>query len=202
MIKTRILSLLLITFVSLLAATACTSTYEYKGVALDPPTQLSDIDLTGEDGQAFSIDDLNGDITLVYFGYTFCPDICPTTLFDVKRALAELDPANRDRVEVIFVSVDPDRDTPEVLDRYLANFDPAYIGLTSDDFKNIKTVMEPFGANAEIEKFSNSAAAYLVNHTARLYLLNSDHEISLIYNYGFEPDDLTSDLDYLLNEKI
>ena len=121
-------------------------------------------------------------------------------MVDVRQALAQLDPAERERVQVIFISADPERDTPEVLDRYLSAFDPTFIGLT-DDFEKIQTVMKPFGAFAEKEEVENSAAGYLVSHTARLYLLNTNHEILLTYPFGFEPEDLASDLTYLLKEE-
>jgi protein SCO1/2 len=119
---------------------------------------------------------------------------------DVRQALTQLEPAERERVQVLFISADPERDTPEVLDRYLAAFDPTFIGLT-DDFEKTRQVMKPFGAFAEKEEVQDSAAGYLVSHTARLYLLNAKHEIVLTYPFGFEPEDLTSDLTYLLNEE-
>jgi protein SCO1/2 len=180
--------------------TACSPAFEYKGAQLDPPAPIPDFELMADDGQPFRLSDSNSDITLVYFGYTFCPDVCPLTMVDVRQALAQLDPAERERVQVIFISADPERDTPEVLDRYLSAFDPTFIGLT-DDFEKIQTVMKPFGAFAEKEEVENSAAGYLVSHTARLYLLNTNHEILLTYPFGFEPEDLASDLTYLLKEE-
>ena len=184
----------------LFTGVACSPAFEYKGARLDPPAPIPDFELMADDGQPFRLSDSNSDITLVYFGYTFCPDVCPLTMVDVRQALAQLDPAERERVQVIFISADPERDTPEVLDRYLSAFDPTFIGLT-DDFEKIQTVMKPFGAFAEKEEVENSAAGYLVSHTARLYLLNTNHEILLTYPFGFEPEDLASDLTYLLNEE-
>jgi protein SCO1/2 len=193
--------LFLICVVTLLIGVACSPTYEYKGAVFDPPVPIPDFELMSDEGQPFRLNESNSDITLVYFGYTFCPDVCPLTLVDVRQALAQLDPAKRERVQVVFVSVDPERDTPEVLDRYLSNFDPLFIGLT-DDYEKTQEAMRPFGAFAEKEEVENSAAGYLVSHTARLYLLNANHEILLTYPFGFESEDLTSDLDYLLNEEV
>lgn len=191
---------LFVLWVTLLGGTACSAGYEYQGNRLDPPLPVPDFELVTDDGQPFRLSQGGGDITLVYFGYTFCPDVCPLTLADVKQALAELDPADRQRVRVIFISVDPERDTPEVLDRYLAAFDPAFIGLTGD-YPTIEQVMQPFGAFAEKETATGSSAGYLVSHTARLYLLNADREILLTYPFEFEPGGLANDLTYLLNEK-
>lgn len=177
---------------------ACTSTYEYKGVVMDPPLPLPDFELTATDGQPFHLSDVAGDYALIYFGYTFCPDVCPLTMADVRQALADLE--GRDRVHVIFISVDPERDTPELLQRYVNAFGPDFIGLT-DDFEKTRAMMKPYGAYAEKEEVADSAAGYLVNHTARLYLVDPDRNLILTYPFGFEPEDLRSDLTYLLQQK-
>ena len=171
--------------------------YEFKGAVLEPPSPLPDFELNDVNQDPFHLSDVEGDIALVYFGYTFCPDVCPLTMWDVKTALQDLE--GRERVKVIFVSVDPERDTPEVLGRYLSAFGSDYIGLT-DEYEKIEVVMKPFGAFAEKEEASDSAAEYLVSHTARLYLVNPDRELLLMYPFGFEPDDLRSDLTHLLQE--
>lgn len=174
------------------------SGYEYKGAVLDPPTPLEDFVLTDTKGQPFHLSDTEGEITLVYFGYTFCPDVCPLTMWDVKQALADV--PNSDQVNVIFISVDPERDTPEVLDRYVSAFGSEFIGLT-DDWAKIEDVLPVFGAYAEKEETSDSAANYLVSHTARLYLINPNRELQMMYPFGFAPEDLTSDLNYLLEQE-
>ena len=174
------------------------ATYEYKGTRLDPPLPLPDFKLTATTGQPFHLSQVKGDIALIYFGYTFCPDVCPLTLADVKKALQNLE--GRDRVQVIFISVDPERDTPEVLQRYMNAFDPTFIGLT-DDFARIEEVMQAYGAFAEKEDAPDSAAGYLVSHTARLYLVTPQSELLLTYPFGFEPEDLHNDLTYLLQQE-
>jgi protein SCO1/2 len=104
-------------------------------------------------------------------------------------------------VQVIFISADPERDTPEKLSKYVDVFNPNFVGLT-DDFEKVLEVMKPFGAYAEKEEVDDSAAGYLVNHTARLYLLDTQkRKILLTYPFGFEPKELSDDLAYLLNEK-
>jgi protein SCO1/2 len=174
------------------------SSYEYKGSQLDPPPLVPDFELMADSGQPFRLSESGGEITLVFFGYTFCPDVCPTTLAEVKQALAKLDPPDRQRVRVIFISADPERDTPEKLSKYLAAFNPDFIGLT-DDFEKIQEVMKPFGAFAEKKEVEDSAAGYLVTHTARLYLVDPQRrEILLTYPFGFKPEDLSGDLAYLL----
>ena len=190
----------LILLVVLILVTGCQSLfsgYEYKGTVFDPPVPMPNFGLMDTGGQPFRLEEARGDITLVYFGYTFCPDVCPLTLADVKKALAELE--ERDRVHVVFISVDPERDTPEVLDRYVHAFDPEFIGLTGD-FEKLQAVMKPFGAYAEKEEAEGSASDYMVNHTARLYLINPQGELLLTYPFGFKPEDLQSDLAYILQQ--
>jgi len=117
---------------------------------------------------------------------------------DVKTALNGFE--HRDDVEVILISVDPERDTPEVLDDYLNNFDPDFIGLTGE-MADIQKVMQPFGAYAEKAEVSGSTAAYLVNHTARLYLLNPEQELILSYPFEFDVNDLRNDLTILFESQ-
>ena len=180
-----------------LIAQGCSPAYEFKGSPMEPPLAIPDFELTTNTGQPVSLKQIEGDIVLVYFGYTFCPDVCPLTLADVRSALAELRSSERERVQVLFISADPERDTPETLSRYLGAFDPGFIGMTGE-LEAIRAVMQPFGAFAEKESVTDSAAGYLVNHTARLYLLNAEQEVILTYPFGFEAEDLRSDLAHLL----
>ena len=185
---------------SLILSAGCQSLfsgYEYKGTLFDPPVPMPNFELADTAGQPFQLAETKGDITLVYFGYTFCPDVCPLTLADVKKALVELE--ERERVHVVFISVDPERDTPEVLERYVQAFDPEFIGLTGE-FEKLQEVMKPFGAYAEKEAAEGSASEYLVNHSARLYLINPQGELLLTYPFGFNPEDLQSDLAYILQQ--
>ena len=174
------------------------SDYEYKGVLLEPPLSLPDFELAATDGQPFRLSDVEGAIVLIYFGYTFCPDVCPLTMADVRKALADLE--GRENIHVIFISVDPERDTPELLERYVKAFGPDFIGLT-DDFEKTQEVMKAYGAFAEKEEVPDSAARYLVSHTARLYLVTPRRELLLTYPFGFEPEDLRSDLTHLLRQQ-
>jgi protein SCO1/2 len=196
MLKTCILILLL----TLAVVSAGCSSYEYKGSQLDPPLSVPDFELMADNGQPFRLSESDSDITLVFFGYTFCPDVCPTTMGVVKQAMAQLEPAQRARVQVVFISADPERDTPEVLSKYVDAFNPDFMGLTPEAGQLLE-VMTPFGAYAEKEDVEGSATGYLVAHTARLYLLNAKREIMLTYPFGFQADELHSDLVYLLQQE-
>ena len=199
MIKKHPIFWLLVTLIALsLFGTGCTSGYEFKGSRLEPPLALPDFELMATDGRPFHLSDVQGDYALIYFGYTFCPDVCPLTMADVRQALTGLE--GRDRVHVIFISVDPERDTPDVLGRYVKAFGPDFIGLT-DDFTKIQAVMKAYGAFAEKEDAPDSAAGYLMSHTARLYLVGPERNLLATYSFGFKPEELRSDLTYLLQQK-
>ena len=173
--------------------------YTFKGTALDPPKPLPDFELLATTGEPFHLSDIEGDLALIYFGYTFCPDVCPLTLADVKNTLSMLE-TGRDRVHVIFISVDPERDTPEALERYLSAFDASYIGLTDEPAK-IQEVMNMFGVFAEKETVEDSAAGYLVSHTSRIFVINQQGELLLMHSFNFAPEDLQSDLSFLLQNE-
>ncbi len=131
----------------------------------------SPFSLTATDGSEFTQDDLKGIPSLVFFGYTFCPDVCPTTLTESTGWRATLG-LSEDDLRIIFVSVDPDRDTPESIGEYLSAFSSPIIGLTGTDaqIENVKQVFSVFS-----EKVQDAGASdYLVNHTASVFMLNKD----------------------------
>lgn len=187
--------------------------YEYKGNLLDSPVPQPDFELTAADGSTFRLSQVEGKIALIFFGYTHCPDVCPLTLAKVKNALAGLSETEREQVQFIFISVDPERDTPEVLGRYLSNFGPDFIGLT-DNFEKIETVLKSYWAYAQkdqpVEKTQEpdheatghaEAAPYLVTHTGRVYLVTPQQELLLTYPFDLSAEDLGSDLSYLLSKR-
>lgn len=165
---------------------------------MDPPLALPDFELTDASGQPFKLSQVKGDIALIYFGYTHCPDACPLTMYDVKKTLAGLT-QGKERVHVIFISVDPERDTPGVLSKYVANFGPEFIGLT-DEMDKVQGVMKPFGVIAEKDATADSAGGYIVSHSTRLFLVDPQGQLLLSYHFGFKPEDLRSDLEYLLQQ--
>ena len=172
--------------------------YEFKGAEVSPPLEIPDFQLMSATGSPFELNNLQGDIKLVYFGYTYCPDVCPLTLWEVKNALTQLE-NGQERVHVLFVSVDPERDTPDKLAKYTAAFGPQVIGLT-DRMDNTLPVMQTFGASAEREEIPDYEG-YTVSHSASLYLVDGQNRLLLQYPFGFTAKDLTEDLTYLLNQK-
>jgi protein SCO1/2 len=133
-------------------------------------------------------------------------------MIKVKNALAGLSETEREQVQFIFISVDPERDTPDVLGRYLRNFSPDFIGLT-DDFVKIEITLKSYWAYAEKEEpleatqvpghdttGHTEAMPYLVTHTGRVYLVTPQRELLLTYPFDLSADDLRSDLSYLLSQ--
>jgi protein SCO1/2 len=125
-------------------------------------------ELTAADGTRFSSKRLEGKPYAIFFGFTQCPDICPTTLLDMSNHMRDLGPA-ADRMNFVFVSVDPERDTPEVLKSYLANFDPRIIGLTGTPAE-ISGVARAY--RIIYEKVPTSSG-YTMNHSAAVFLIDS-----------------------------
>jgi protein SCO1/2 len=123
-------SIILIGLVLLITGCQALAAYKYKGNLLDPSVPQPDFELTTANDSTFRLSEQAGKITIIFFGYTHCPDVCPLTVAKVKTALAGLTETEQERVQFIFISIDPERDTPEVLSRYLAAFSPDFIGLT------------------------------------------------------------------------
>jgi protein SCO1/2 len=131
-----------------------------------------DFELRGADGPV-ALSDFRGQVVLLYFGYTWCPDICPTNLAIIAFALKQLTPQERDRVQVLFVSVDPERDTPERLAEYAAYFDPGILGITGSEAQ-VAAAAARYGAAYRRTEQTDSAMGYLVDHSAFTYVIDPD----------------------------
>ena len=187
---------------SLMVATGCGSTaHTLSGMVRQPLPAVDTValpDLTGGDAP-FAFRAPEGGLLLVYFGYTFCPDICPTTLSDVKAALERLgDDASR--VEVAFVTVDPARDTAENLGGYIGFFaGEAGHALRTEDPVTLETAAEGFGASYEVT--TNAEGEIEVGHSANLYVVDDQGRLLLTWPFGTSAEALTADLQYLLDSE-
>jgi protein SCO1/2 len=149
--------------------------------SVDPNPDFTDFALTDQTGHPFHLSQLHGKVVLLFFGYTHCPDACPTTMAKLA-SVNKLIGKDADRVMIVFVSVDPGRDTPDILKSYLAYFHMNSVGLTGTKAQ-IDEVVKQYGARYEIEQ-SDSAAGYHVNHSTDLYLLNQQGELVKTFGYG------------------
>jgi protein SCO1/2 len=180
-----------------LAGVGC-GPHQFSGAILDPPKPAQDFSLPSTDGSTFTLSDYQGQIVMVYFGYTFCPDVCPTTMYQVSRMM-ELLGSKADDVQVVMVTVDPERDTIEQLGRYVKNFDETFIGLRTTDLDQLDTIMADFGATYQIEE-EDSAGGYLISHTAAIFVLDREGRTREIIPYGTQAEEMADDLRQLLKE--
>ncbi len=134
----------------------------------------SDFDLVDHTGSSVTDEDLKGRWQLVFFGFTFCPDICPTTLTTVTAVMEGLD-SDGDQITPLFITVDPERDTPEVMADYVANFDPRIIGLTGSP-EQIAAAAEAFRVYYSKAVNADAPDDYSMDHSAFLYLMGPDGE--------------------------
>jgi protein SCO1/2 len=173
-----------------------TKTYAFKGGEIAPAQSAPPLNLTDHNGQSFTLDRLKGSVVVVYFGYTTCPDLCPTTLSDFTAVKASLGD-DAARVRFVLVTVDPERDSAARLKEYLGFFDPDFIGLRGDN-QQIETVKQAYGVIATRVEYPNSATGYLVDHTSLVYVVDTDGRLRLTYAYGTDPADITEDLRHLI----
>jgi protein SCO1 len=177
--------------------TACTnSAPSFKGSVLEPPRSVQDFTLTDHNGNPFRLEEQRGRVLLLFFGYTFCPDVCPTTLGTWTRVHEALG-ADADKVRFVFVTVDPERDTPERLKQHLAVFNSAFIGLTGSH-EELEPVYQDLGVFHEKDSVTESAAGYLVNHTASAFVIDPEGRWRLRHTFGTPVDDIVHDIRNLL----
>jgi len=170
--------------------------YEYNGVVYQNPEPASSISLPGTQGD-FSLEDFSGKAVVLFFGYTSCPDICPSTMSDLKQVKEYLgEEANK--VQVVFVTVDPERDTLEKLGSYVTLFNPSFIGLSGTE-EQLQPVWNGYGVFREIDTESDSMAGYLVNHTSRIYLIDPAGRLLITYGFGTPPEEITEDILHVLD---
>jgi protein SCO1/2 len=178
----------------LLLLTGCQTQHVFAGLELSAPHPAPDIALESAEGPV-SLHDFRDQYTYVYFGYTFCPDVCPTTLAVLARVRAELK-TDADQMQVVMITVDPERDTPERLAEYMGYFDKSFVGLSADN-EILDRVGEPFGLYYR-KGVGSEATGYLIAHTSRVYLLDRQSNAIVAYSHGTSADDFLKDLKYLI----
>lgn len=171
--------------------------YEFHGAILQSPQPAHNFSLMSHVGQRVALNDFRGKIVLVYFGYTICPDVCPTTLADLSKARKSLG-KDADQIQVIMVTVDPERDTLPVLADYMTHFHPSFLGLTGTP-DEIAQAATPFGVFYEKEN-SDSALGYLVNHTATVMVIDRQGYLRIVFPFGTTAEDIAADLKYLIQK--
>ena len=146
--------------------------------------------MTDQNGASFSDQDLKGKTFLVFFGFTHCPEVCPTTLFEISQIMRELGP-DADRTAALFISVDPERDTPQALKDYLASFDPHLRGLTGDA-QALAAVAKAY--RVYYKKVPLEGGDYTMDHTAIVYLMGKDGRFVSPFNMRRTAEAAAADL--------
>lgn len=163
----------------------------------EPFPSAPEIVLTKADGSTFRLSEQRGKVTLLFFGYTSCPDFCPTTLAEMKQVLTALE-NDAENVQVVFITVDPEKDTPEKMQTYVTRFDSSILGLSGTQAE-----LEPIWNSYTIfREMTNESTALgtIINHTVRLYLIDLDGNLRLSYAYGTPYQDVVFDINLLLDQ--
>jgi protein SCO1 len=180
-----------------LILTACSPKPEFKNIDITGSTAFGkDFSLLDPDGKVRTLADFKGKVVVMFFGYTQCPDICPTTLTEMQQVMTILGPQS-DKVQVLFVTVDPERDTAAILKQYVPAFDPHFLGLRPTD----DAALEKIGKDFKIyykKVPGKSPGSYTMDHTAGSYAFDPDGRLRLYIKHAQGPETLAHDLKELL----
>jgi protein SCO1 len=178
------------------ALAACDRKPAFNAVDITGAELGGDFSLTDHNGRKVSLADFRGKAVAIFFGFTQCPDVCPTTLSDMARAMKLLGP-DAARVQVLFVTVDPERDTPELLKAYVPQFNPGFLGLYGDAEATAK-VAKDFKIYVQ-KRPTGAPGQYTIDHSAQTLVFDANGKVRLFLNYGMEPEKIAADLKVLLN---
>ncbi|UTH76321.1 SCO family protein [Chromobacterium sp. IIBBL 290-4] len=173
---------------------SCAQKIDFKGTAIDDDSMGGNFSLTDHQGKPRKLDEFQGKVVALFFGYTHCPDVCPTTMLEYSSVMKQLG-ADGDKVQVLFVSVDPERDTPQILAGYVPHFDKRFIGLTGKP-EQIEQVKKQYKVVAQ--KVPTPGGGYSVDHSAGSYLLDQKGKLRVFEAYGTPAANLAYDIRQLL----
>jgi protein SCO1/2 len=181
---------------ALVLGAGCDSGPKFKSTDITGADYGKVLELTDHHGKPRKLEDFRGKVVVVFFGFTHCPDFCPTTLAELSQAIKTLGP-DAQRVQVLFVSVDPERDTRDALAKYVPAFDPSFLGLYGDA-EATRRVAKEFKIYAEKRKTGDT---YTVDHSAQSYVIDPQGRLRLFVKHDRIGADLPADLRTLLREK-
>jgi protein SCO1/2 len=167
----------------------------FKGADITGATYARSLALTDANGQPRTLGDFKGKVTVVFFGYTQCPDVCPTTMAELSQAKKALG-TDGDKLQGVFVTIDPERDTPDILKSYMASFDPSFVALrgtveqTQAAAKEFKVYFEKVPGKTE--------GSYTMDHTAGAFILDAKGNARVFERYGAGAEGLVSDVKALI----
>jgi protein SCO1/2 len=170
----------------------------FKGGTFDPPRPAPDFALQGSHGSTLKLSQYRGKVVALYFGFTHCPRICPVSLANLARAFAKLGAAASE-VQVIFVTVDPERDTPERMREFLDFFNPSFRGATGTS-QQLEAVERAYGISARKTISQIKKVGYEVHHSSSIYLIDREGKLRVLMPFGKSVDDLVNDIRLLSGE--
>ncbi|MCP4964289.1 MAG: SCO family protein [bacterium] len=194
----RLLAVIIV--LGLIAAACSSEPEELAGFVRSPLPSVLEASLRDATagGADFEMRAAENDLLLVYFGYTACPDVCPTTLADVRSALRELGD-DADRVQLAMATIDPDRDTDEIITGYVQSFVPSAHGLRAGDAESLRAAADVFGADYGVT--TTEEGDYEVIHTAHLYAVDDKGLLQVTWAFGTEPENIAADIRILLRSE-
>lgn len=187
---------------ALFALTSCfPAPYALHGTPYNPVLDAPEIAGLRAGNTNFKLSDVPEKVKLIFFGYTFCPDVCPLTMANLRAAYDKLSQREQQDVAIIMVSVDPERDTPDKLGTYVSAFNPAFYGVHVP-LSDLDSVKKDYGVYAEkrVLDAKESAADYLVDHSAILYVVDKDDKLREIFPTDAPPEDVAADIKHLLQQ--
>ena len=183
--------------VILMTLAACSPKPEFKNIDITGGTAFGkDFSLLDPDGKVRTLADFKGKVVVMFFGYTQCPDVCPTTLTEMQQVMKLMGPQS-DKVQVLFVTVDPERDTAAILKQYVPSFDPSFLGLRPADEAALEKVTKDFKIYYK-KVAGTSTGSYTMDHTAGSYAFDPQGRLRLYIKHAQGPQTLAHDLKELL----
>ena len=173
---------------------------ELRSGVFDPPRMAPDFSLRGSDGSEFKLSRYRGKVVALGFGYTHCPGVCPTTLAFLAQARQKLGAAGKE-FQIIYVTVDPERDSAEHLKAFLASFDPTFVGATGTP-QQLANVRKEYGINVSDKMFvaGQPKSNYFLDHSSYVYLIDRAGKLRAMMPYGVTVDDIEHDAQALLSK--
>jgi protein SCO1/2 len=186
-------------FLLLLLAACQSPSYSWLGNLYDQPHPAPNFELASTQGDEYDLSQQRGRIVLLFFGYTYCPDVCPATVGDAAWLLDQLGP-EADQVDFAFITVDPERDTLEQLAGYLGSVNEQLIGLRPEP-RDLEGLQSAYGITVVVEP-NGDPDIYFIAHTARIFLVDQDGLLRANYEFATPRADLLADLEYLLERDL
>lgn len=171
--------------------------YQFHGSLIDPAAKMPDFQLVDDENRVWKLSEQKGKVVVIFFGYTSCPDVCPLTLSKFKQVKTLLS-KNSEEVEFVYITVDPERDSPERLHAHIKAFDPEFIGLTGG-YEQLEPIWKNYGVYRQKVE-TESAAGYLMDHSATTYVIDNDGALRLTFPYGMDVSQMAKDIAQVVNE--